>query len=82
MLIAESFEELQDLVHTVRLESEKVGLFLNTKKTKAMKVQQNPSDGGIMIDGETVETVTKFKYLGAIFTNNGDDSAEVKVEFA
>ena len=78
VLIAGSLKELQDLVDRVRLESEKVGLFLNTKKTKVMKVQQNSSDGGIAIDGETVETVTKFKYLGAIFTSNGDDSTEVK----
>ena len=78
VLIAGSIEELQDLVDRVRLESKKVGLFLNTKKAKVMKVQQNSSDGGIVIDGETVETVTKFKYLGAIFTSNGDDSTEVK----
>ena len=42
-----------------------------------MKVQRNPTDSGIVIDGKTVETVTKFKYLGAIFTSNGDDSTEV-----
>ena len=78
VLIAGSIEELQELVERVKLESEKVGLFLNTKKTKVMKVQQNPSDSGIVIDGETAETVTTFKYLGAIFTSNGDDSTEVK----
>ena len=78
VLIAGSIEELQDLVERVKLESEKVGLFLNTQKTKVMKVQQNPSDGGIVIDGETAETVTTFKYLGAIFTSNGDDSTESK----
>ena len=43
-----------------------------------MKVQRNPTDSGIVIDEETVETFTKFKYFGAIFTNNGDDSTEVK----
>ena len=75
VLIAGSLKELQDLVNRVKLESEKVGLFLNTKKTKVMKVQRNPTDSGIVIDGETV---TKFKYLGAIFTSNGDYSAKVK----
>ena len=39
ILIAGSLEELQDLVNRVKLESEKVGLFLNTKKTKVMKAQ-------------------------------------------
>ena len=69
---------LQDLVNRVKLESEKVGLFLNTKKTTVMKVQRNPTDSGIVINGGTVETVMKFKYLGAMFTSNGDDSTEVK----
>ena len=78
VLIAGSLEELQDLVDRVRLESEKVGLFLNTKKTKVMKVQQNPTDRGIVIDGETVETVTRFKYLGVAFITHDDDSTEEK----
>ena len=52
--IAGRLEELQDLVNRVKLESEKVGLFLNTKKTKVMKVQRNPTDSGI---------VTKFDIL-------------------
>ena len=51
VLIAGSLEELQDFVNRVKLESEKFGLFLNTKKTKVMKVQRNPTDNGIVIDG-------------------------------
>ena len=43
-----------------------------------MEVHQNPADRGIVIDGETVEIVTRLKYPGAIFTSNGDDSTEVK----
>ena len=76
--IAGSLEELQDLVDRAKMESEKDDLFLNAKKTKVMKIQRNPTDHGIVIDRGTAETVTKFKYLGAIFTNNGDDSTEVK----
>ena len=76
VLIAGSLEELQDFVNRVKRESEKVGLFLNTKKKKVTKVQRNPRDSGIVIDGKTVETVTKFKYLGAIFTSNEDDSTD------
>ena len=49
VLLAGSLEELQDLVNRVKLESEKVGLFPNTRKTKVMKVQQNLSDGCIVI---------------------------------
>ena len=55
VLIAGSLEELQDLVSRVKLENEKVGLVLNTKKTKVMKVQRNPTDSGIVIDEETAE---------------------------
>ena len=51
---AGSLEELQDLVNRVKLESEKVGLFLNRKKTKVMKVQRNQTDSG---------SVTKFDIL-------------------
>ena len=43
-----------------------------------MNVQRNPTDIGIGVDGPAVEIVTKFTYLGAIFTSNSDVSTEVK----
>ena len=62
--MAESEEELNSLLMKVREESEKVGLKLNTQKTKIM------ASGPItswQIDGETVETVRDFIFLGPIY---------------
>ena len=73
--MAEIEEELKSLLMKVKEESEKVGLKLNIHKTKFM-----PS-GPItpwQIDGETVETVTDFIFLGSKITADGDCSHEIK----
>ena len=75
-LMAESEEELKRLLMQVKEESEKVGLKLNIQKTKIM------ASGPITsweIDGETVETVTDFIFLGSKITADGDCSHEVKI---
>ena len=72
-LMAESEEEVQSLLMKVK-ESEKVGLKLNIQKTKIM------ASGPITsweIDGETVETVTDFAFLGSKITADGDHSHEI-----
>ena len=74
-LMAESEEELESLLMKVKVESEKVGLKLNIQKTKIM------ASGPItswQIDGETVETVADFIYLGSKITADGDCSCEIK----
>ena len=74
-LMAESEEELKSLFMKVKEESEKVGLKLNTQKTKIM-----PS-GPItswQIDAETVETVADFIFGGSKITADGDCSHEIK----
>ena len=74
-LRAESEEELKSLLMTVKVESEKVGLKLNIQKTKIM------ASGPITsweIDGETVETVSDFIFLGSKITTDGDCSHEIK----
>ena len=74
-LMAESEEELKSILMKVKVESEKVGLKLNIQKTKIM------ASGLItswQIDGETIETVTDFIYLGSKITENGDCSHEIK----
>ena len=74
-LMAESEEELKSLLVKVKEESEKVGLMLNIQKTKIM------ASGPItswQIDGETVETVTDFIFLGSKITADGDCSHEIK----
>ena len=74
-LIAESEEELKSLLMKVKVESEKVGLKLNIKKTKIM------ASGPITsweIDGETVKTVSDFIFGGSKITADGDCSHEIK----
>ena len=74
-LKAEREEELKSLVMKVKVESEKVGLTLNIQKTKIM------ASGPITsweIDGETVETVSDFLFLGSKITADGDCSHEIK----
>ena len=74
-LMAESEEELKSLLMKVKEESEKVGLKLNIQKTKIM------ASGPITsweIEGETVETVSDFIFLGSKITTDGDCSHEIK----
>ena len=74
-LMAESEEELKSPMMKVKEESEKVGLKLNIQKTKIM------ASGPItswQIDGETMETVADFIFLGSKITVDGDCSHEVK----
>src|SRR5574337_562589 len=68
-LMAESEEELKSLLMKVKEESEKVGLKLNIQKTKIMASGPTTS---WEIDGETVETVSDFIFLGSKITADGD----------
>ena len=73
--VAESEEKLKSLLMKVKVESEKVGLKLNIQKTKIM------ASGPITsweIDGETVEAVSDFIFLGSKITTDGDCSHEIK----
>ena len=73
--MAESEEELKGLLMKVKEESEKVGLKLNIQKTKIMTYSPITS---WQIDGETVETVTDFIFLGSKITADGDCPHEIK----
>ena len=73
--MAESEEELKSLLMKVKEESEKVGLKLNIQKTKIM------ASGPItawQMDGETMEIVADFIFLGSKITADGDCSHEIK----
>ena len=73
--MAESEEELKSLFMKVKMESEKVGLKLNIRKTKIM------ASGPItswQIDGETVETMANFIFLGSKIITDGDWNHEIK----
>ena len=73
--MAESEEELKSLLTKVKEESEKVGLKLNIQKTKIMAIGPITS---WLTDGETVETVSDFIFLGSKITADGDCSHEIK----
>ena len=75
ILMAESEEELKSLLMKMKEESEKVGLKLNIQKTKIM------APGSITsreIDGETLETMSDFIFLGSKIPADGDCSHEIK----
>ena len=73
--MAESEEELKNLLMNVKEKSEKVGLKLNIQKTKIMASSPITS---WEIDGETVEIVRDFTFLGSKITADGDCSHEIK----
>ena len=77
--MAESEEGLKSLLMKVKVESEKVGLKLNIQKTKIMASGPITSwDIDREIDGETVETVSDFIFLGSKITADGDYSHKIK----
>ena len=73
--MAESKEELKNLLMRVKKENEKAGLKLNIKKTKIMAYGPITS---WQIDGGTIETVTDFIFLGSKITADGNCSREIK----
>ena len=74
-LMAESEEELKSLLMKVKDESETVGLKLNIQKTKIMASRCNTS---WQIDGETMETLTDFIFLGSKITADGTAAMKLK----
>ena len=74
-LMPESGEELKTFLMKVKEESEKVGLKLNIQK---MKIMPSGPITSWQIDGETVETVVDFIFLGSKITADGDCSHEIK----
>ena len=73
-LMAESEEELKNLLMKVKVESEKAGLKLNIQK---MKIMASGPITSYQIDGETMETMTDFIFLGSKITAGGDYSHEI-----
>ena len=73
--MAESKEELKSLLMQVEEESEKAGLKLNIQKTK---IKASDPITSWQIEGEKVETVTDFIFLGSKITADGDCSHEIK----
>ena len=75
ILMAEKWRRLKSFLMKVKEESEKVGLKLNSQK---MKIMVSGSITSWEIDGETLETVADFIFLGSKITADGDCSHEIK----
>ena len=79
-LMAESEEALQRIVDEVKIKSLEKGLKMNTKKTKTMVISRNTSapQVSVKVDGETLEQVQSFKYLGQTITADGKTDTEIR----
>ena len=80
VLLARSLQELEILVTSVKEVSEQSGLLLSTQKTKVMKMINDPmniNDRNLVINGETIDTVKEFNYLGATITDDCNDTKEI-----
>ena len=77
--MAESEEELKSLLMKVKVENEKAGLKLNIQK---MKIMASGPTTSREIDGEAVETVSYFIFLGSKITADGDCSHEIKRRYS
>ena len=79
-LLVGSANELQELLNRTQVASREWGLNLNVEKTKVMLISKNSNQEGfeITIDGEMVEIVKEFKYLGALITDNYNDTKEMR----
>ena len=81
VLLAETEEELQKLVDAVKEGSLKFGLEMNTKKTKTMIIRRDINDGSkieIKVDGETLEQVDSYQYLGQLITEDGRCEKDIR----
>ena len=82
VLIATSSDDLQELVNRVRTASEKIGLLINSDKTKVMVFGTNEMSTKISLNGEVLEEVESFVYLGSIFTRDGSCTNDIRNRLA
>jgi len=81
-LICSSRKELMDLLRRVKRASERKGLLLNTKKTKIMVLDNDNTGSDFLLDGQKIEVVQQFEYLGSLINTKGDSTAEIKRRLA
>ena len=81
-LMAGSNQELQDLTNSLASSASAYGMEISTEKSKVMVNSVNNTPANITMNGETLEVVTSFKYLGAILTDDGTSTTEVRTRIA
>ena len=77
-LLATTTAGLENPIKSVKEHSEEKGLFLNVKKTKIMSTDRCREEAVINIDGEEIERVSSFEYLGARIQANGKTPSEIR----
>ncbi|KAI5738261.1 hypothetical protein M8J77_004739 [Diaphorina citri] len=77
-IMAETEEELQNMLEKVSKVGQDLGMKINIGKTKVMKISKNESNINIKLEGQQLEQITSFKYLGAIVNSNGSSTEEIK----
>ncbi|XP_072050236.1 uncharacterized protein [Amphiura filiformis] len=83
-LVCSSKEELMDLLKAIKSASEQRELILNTKKTKVMIVDagRNDTDANFSLEGDFIEEVESFEFLGSIINTKSDCTQEIKRRLA
>ena len=81
-LIATSVADMAELLKRVKVESELLGLHLNVSKTKIMAIGPDSVEEPLIIDGNEVESVSKFNFLGSLITRDGGCSQEIRHRLA
>ncbi|RUS69987.1 hypothetical protein EGW08_022253 [Elysia chlorotica] len=79
VLLAESQNDLQNLVTIIEEHSGKYGLLMNVKKTKVMVIsKKEPPKAEIKVKGKSIEQIDQFVYLGQLITTDGRSDSEIK----
>ncbi len=81
-LIDTSKQSMENMFKKLANESESFNMAINGKKTKAMIVSKNINSLDLQMEGDDIEVVQEFKYLGAVKTSNGDCTTEIKRRIA
>ena len=81
-LIATDVADMAELLKRVKAESEQLGLRLNVSKTKIMAIGPDSVEEPLIIDGNKVESVSKFNFLGSLITKDGGCSQEIRHRLA
>ena len=81
-LLATTPKGLDNLIKAVKEHSEQKGLHLNVKKTKIMDIDRCGEEAVVLIDGEEIERVNSFEYLGAKIEANGKSAPEIRRRLA
>ena len=78
VLLSSTPEGLEKMIKSVKNHSENQNLFLNAKKTKILKSDKTERATNIIIDGDKIEEVNDFDYLGSLIAQNGDCIKEIR----